>query len=150
MSQKIKVNLEAKKNRLRRRLIGALNESLGALALLAMAVAASAVLIYLYNALLSAPGLELKEISVRGVKELTEKDILELAKIQPRCNLLAVNTDAVARRITANPWVRKIYVGRELPGRRRFRSPWSSREPQSVPDVKQAVPWRQGVPQAVP
>ena len=117
MSQKIKVNLEAKKNRLRRRLIGALNESLGALALLAMAVAASAVLIYLYNALLSAPGLELKEISVRGVKELTEKDILELAKIQPRCNLLAVNTDAVARRITANPWVRKIYVGRELPGR---------------------------------
>jgi len=51
------------------------------------------------------------------VKELTEKDILELAKIQPRCNLLAVNTDAVARRIAVNPWVKRIYVGRELPGR---------------------------------
>ncbi len=35
MSGKIKVNLEAKKNRLRRRLIGALGESLGALGLLA-------------------------------------------------------------------------------------------------------------------
>ncbi|HPC85709.1 MAG TPA: FtsQ-type POTRA domain-containing protein [Smithellaceae bacterium] len=117
MSPKIKVSLEARKNRLRRRLIGALNESLGALALLALAAVASALLVYLYSVLLSAPGLELKEISVRGVKELTEKDILELAKIQPRCNLLAVNTDAVARRIAVNPWVKRIYVGRELPGR---------------------------------
>jgi len=117
VSPKIKVSLEARKNRLRRRLIGALNESLGALALLALAAVASALLVYLYSVLLSAPGLELKEISVRGVKELTEKDILELAKIQPRCNLLAVNTDAVARRIAVNPWVKRIYVGRELPGR---------------------------------
>ncbi|HRS82236.1 MAG TPA: FtsQ-type POTRA domain-containing protein [Smithellaceae bacterium] len=117
MSPKIKVSLEARKNRLRRRLIGALNESLGALALLALAAVASALLVYLYSVLLSAPGLELKEISVLGVKELTEKDILELAKIQPRCNLLAVNTDAVARRIAVNPWVKRIYVGRELPGR---------------------------------
>lgn len=117
MSRKIKVSLEARKNRLRRRLIGALNESLGALGLLAVAVVISALFIYLYGALLSVPALEVREISVRGVKELTEKDILQLANIQPRCNLLAVNTDAVARRIAANPWVKNIYVGRELPGR---------------------------------
>jgi cell division protein FtsQ len=114
---KIKVNLEAKKNRLRRRLIGALGESLGALGLLIAVAALSVLFIYAYSALLSASYLEVKEVSVRGVKELTEKDILAMAKILPRANILSVSTDAVARRISANPWVKNVYVGRELPNR---------------------------------
>jgi cell division protein FtsQ len=117
VSGKIKVNLEAKKNRLRRRLIGALGESIGALALLAAATFFSVLFIYAYNYLLSASYFEIKEISVRGVKELTEKDILAMAKVQPRSNILAVSTDVVAGRIAANPWVKHIYVGRELPDR---------------------------------
>lgn len=117
MSGKIKVSLEAKKNRLRRRLIGALGESIGALALLATATFFSILFIYAYNYLLSASYFEIKEISVRGVKELTEKDILAMAKIQPRSNILAVSTDVVAGRIAVNPWVKHIYVGRELPDR---------------------------------
>lgn len=117
MSGKIKVSLEAKKNRLRRRLIGALGESIGALILLAAATFFSVLFIYAYNYLLSASYFEIKEISVRGVKELTEKDILAMAKIQQRSNILAVSTDVVAGRIAANPWVKHIYVGRELPDR---------------------------------
>ncbi len=117
MSGKIKVSLEAKKNRLRRRLIGALGESIGALTLLAAATFFSVLFIYAYNYLLSTSYFEIKEISVRGVKELTEKDILAMAKIQPRSNILAVSTDVVAGRIAANPWVKHIYVGRELPDR---------------------------------
>lgn len=117
MSGKIKVSLEAKKNRLRRRLIGALGESIGALVLLAAATFFSVLFIYAYNYLLSASYFEIKEISVRGVKELTEKDILAMAKIQPRSNILAVSTDVVAGRIAVNPWVKHIYVGRELPDR---------------------------------
>lgn len=117
MREKIRVSLEAKKNRLRRRLIGALGESIGALALLAAATFFSVLFIYTYNYLLSASYFEIKEISVRGVKELTEKDILAMAKIQPRSNILAVSTDVVAGRIAANPWVKHVYVGRELPDR---------------------------------
>ena len=117
MREKIRVSLEAKKNRLRRRLIGALGESIGALALLTAATFFSVLFIYTYNYLLSASYFEIKEISVRGVKELTEKDILAMAKIQPRSNILAVSTDVVAGRIAANPWVKQIYVGRELPDR---------------------------------
>ncbi len=117
MSGKIRVSLEAKKNRLRRRLIGALGESIGALALLAAATFFSVLFIYAYNYLLSASYFEIKEIAVRGIKELTEKDILAMAKIQPRSNILAVSTDVVAGRIAANPWVKHIYVGRELPDR---------------------------------
>ena len=117
MSGKIKVNLEAKKNRLHRRLIGGLGESLGALGLLTVATVLSVLFIYAYSALLSASYFQIREISVRGLKELTEKDILTMAKIQPRSNILSVNTNAVTRRISANPWVKNIYVGRELPNR---------------------------------
>lgn len=117
MSGKMKVNLEARKNRLRRRLIGSLGESLTAVGLLFAATTICLLFIYAYSSLYCARYFEIRDISVRGVKELTEKDILALAGIRPHLNILAVNTDAVAVRIAANPWVKNIYVGRELPDR---------------------------------
>lgn len=117
MSGKVKVSLEARKNRLRRRLIGALDESFSALVILASAVVLGIGFVYTYCALMSASYFQIREISVRGVKELTEKDVLAMAGIPARANLLAVNTEALACRISTNPWVRHIYVGRELPDR---------------------------------
>ncbi|MEE9911857.1 MAG: FtsQ-type POTRA domain-containing protein [Deltaproteobacteria bacterium] len=117
MSGKVKVNLEARRNRWRRRVIGSLGESFTAVGLLAAASFISVLFIYACSCLLSARYFEIRDVSVRGVKELTEKDILALANIKPRSNILAVSTDAVAGRIASNPWVKKIYVGRELPDR---------------------------------
>jgi len=113
----MKLNLEAKKNRLRRRLAGSLGEALWATGLLITAAFVCALFILGYSSVLSAPYFEIREISVRGVKELTEKDILALAKVQLRSNILALNTEAVAERIAANAWVKNIYVGREMPDR---------------------------------
>ena len=115
MNGRRKVSLEAKKNRLRRRIIGALGESLGAISLLAAATVLGALFVYVYSTILSSPYFSIREISVRGVKELTEKDILAAAKIRMRSNILSVNTDAVAKRISVNPWIKSVYVGRELP-----------------------------------
>lgn len=117
MSGKAKVSLEARRNRLRRRLIGSLSESFTALGLLFAAATICLVFIYAYSSLFCARYFEIRDIAVRGVKELNEKDILALADIRPRSNILAVNTDAVAARIAANPWVKNIYVGREFPDR---------------------------------
>lgn len=117
MNGKIKVSLEARKNRLRRRMFGALGESLGALGLLAAATVLGVLFVYAYSTILSSPYFSIKEISVRGVKELTEKDILSMAKIRMRSNILSVNTDVVAKRISSNPWIKSVYVGRELPDR---------------------------------
>jgi len=114
---KRKVNLEARKNRLRRRMIGNLGESFSALIVLIAATLLSACFIFAFSALLSAEDLMIREISVRGVKELTQQEILVLANIAPRTNIFSVNTEDVAKRIAVNPWVRKIYVGRELPNR---------------------------------
>jgi cell division protein FtsQ len=113
----MKRSLEAKKNRLRRRLAGSLGELLWAAALLSASVFVFVLFVLGYSALLSAPYFEIREVSIRGLKELTEKDILALAQIKPRSNILAVNTETVARRVAANAWVKKIYVGRELPNR---------------------------------
>ncbi len=113
----MKANLEARKNRLRRRLIGSMGESLSALGLLMAATLLCAMFVLAYSALLSASYFEIREVSVRGLKELTEKDILALAGVRPRSNILSVNTSAVSERIAANAWVKAISVGREFPDR---------------------------------
>ncbi len=113
----MKGNLEARKNRLRRRVIGSFGESLGAVSLLFAATFLSVLFIYAVSALLSASYFEIRDISVRGLKELTEKDVLAMANVRPRSNILSINTDAVAEKIAANAWVKNVYVGREFPDR---------------------------------
>ncbi|MGD0022616.1 MAG: FtsQ-type POTRA domain-containing protein [Smithellaceae bacterium] len=117
MPKRLKTSYGAKRYRLRRRLTGVLGDFFRSTCLVFSIVALSFSFIYIYNCLLSAPYFEIKETSVRGLKELTEKDILALAQIKPAQNILAVNTGAVTRRVITNPWVKNIYVGRELPGR---------------------------------
>lgn len=114
---KLKTSMTARKNRLRRRIAGSLAEITGALSVLLVISMFSGLFVYAYSYILSCSFFEIKETSVRGLKELTEKDILSLAAIRPKENLLAVNTDLVARLVSANPWVKNVKVGRELPNR---------------------------------
>ena len=109
--------LKAKKNRMRRRFISISRDFFAAMGLLLTVAALSSLFIYSYNFLISRSYFEIKEISVRGLKELTEKDVLASAEIKPAQNLLAINTDAVIRRVAANQWVKNVYIGRELPNK---------------------------------
>jgi len=113
----LKKSYKAKRFRLRRRFTGVFGDFFRAICLLFSITALSCSFIYVYSYLLSSPYFEIKETSVRGLKELTEKDILTLAQIKPAQNLLAVNTGAITSKVSENPWVRNIYVGRELPNR---------------------------------
>ncbi|MEN6622443.1 MAG: FtsQ-type POTRA domain-containing protein [Smithella sp.] len=117
MARRFRTKLSAKKHRLRRRLANGLGEFAAASVLLLSITVLCLLFIYSFCYVLSMPYFEVKEISVRGLKELTEKDILTQAAIQQRQNLLAVNIETVKKRISANPWVKNIYVGRELPNR---------------------------------
>jgi cell division protein FtsQ len=109
--------LKAKKNRIRRRFNNISGDFFSAMGLLLAIAALSSLFIYSYSVLISRPYFEIKEISVRGLKELTEKDVLASAEIKPAQNLLAINTDAVIRRVAANQWVKNVYIGRELPNK---------------------------------
>ncbi|MGP8153030.1 MAG: cell division protein FtsQ/DivIB [Smithella sp.] len=109
--------LKTKKNRICRRFSDISGDFFAAVGLLFVTVVLSSLFVYAYNFLISRPYFQIKEISVRGLRELTEKDVLASAGIRPAQNLLAINTDAVIRRVSANQWVENVYVGRELPNK---------------------------------
>lgn len=117
MRRRKKISIEARKNRLYRRLAGALGDSAGAVLLLVAVASLSCAFIFACSFVLSSPYFMIREISVRGVKELTEKEILALARVRPEVNILGVNTELIATRVAADPWVGKVYIGRELPDR---------------------------------
>lgn len=117
MKNPVKSRLEAKKNRLKRRSKHILYELLRTALLLIAISIVGAGMIYGYNFAITSPYFEIKEIAVRGCKELTEKEILSYAAINPAQNLLAVNLGTIARRIEANPWVKEVSIGREFPDR---------------------------------
>jgi cell division protein FtsQ len=85
--------------------------------LLSVILTITAVMIHGYNFTISSPYFRIKETIVRGCKELTEKEILSLAGIKPFQSLLTINVNTIARRIEANPWVKDVSIGRELPNR---------------------------------
>ncbi len=117
MKKGLRQQLEAKKHRARRHAGGVIRE-LGRVMLLMGAIAAVTVALLIgYDWITHSPSLALRETIVRGCKELTEKEILALAAIRPAANILAVNPDAIARRIRSNPWIKEAFIGREFPDR---------------------------------
>lgn len=117
MPRKFRTSMTTKKNRLRRRLTDGIREFVFAMGILVSVAVLCFLFVYAYSYLLSTHYFEIKEISIRGLKELTEQDILTQASLTPRQNLLSVNIEALEKRISSNPWVKNIYVGRELPDR---------------------------------
>ena len=103
--------------RLKRRSGQILGDTLKASFLLAGILLVTALLILGYTYTMGTTYFGIRETQVRGCKELTEKDVLVLAALKPTQNLLAVNADAIRDRVRSNPWVKDVYVGRELPER---------------------------------
>lgn len=104
-------------HRLKRRAGQIFSELLKASLLLAIILVITALLIGGYSHIMSTPYFSIRETNVRGVKELTEKDVLTLAGLKPAQNLLAVNADVIRDRVGKNPWIKDVFVGRELPKR---------------------------------
>jgi cell division protein FtsQ len=109
--------IETLHHRLKRRAGQILVDILKASLLLAIILVVTALLIGGYSHTVSTPYFGIRETQVRGVKELTEKDVLALAALKPAQNLLAVNADVIRDRVRKNPWVKDVFIGRELPKR---------------------------------
>lgn len=109
--------IETLHHRLKRRAGQILVDILKASLLLAIILVVTALLIGGYAHTMSTPYFGIRETQVRGVKELTEKDVLALAALKPAQNLLAVNADVIRDRVRKNPWVKDVFIGRELPKR---------------------------------
>jgi len=108
---------EANKNRLKRRAGEAVRDAGRAILLTAAVAGAAFALLAAFDAAVRSPVFSVREIVVRGCKELTEKDIVSLAAVGPAPNILSLNLEAMIRRIRVNPWIRDVSIGREFPGR---------------------------------
>lgn len=109
--------ISAGHHRLKRRAGQILSDILKASLLLTGILLITGMLIGGYSHTMSTPFFGVSETLVRGCKELTEKDVLVLAALKPSQNLLAVNADAIRDRVRKHPWIKDVYVGRELPKR---------------------------------
>jgi len=117
MSLLQKVNLEVQKYRLKRHSRQISFDLLKASALLGAVGSLAAAMIWAYAFILSSPYFRIRETVVRGCKELTEKDVLAVAALPSGANLLAFNLEKTAHAIRRNPWIKEVFVGRELPDR---------------------------------
>lgn len=86
-------------------------------ALLTVILFMATVLIYCFNYAISAPYFLIKAASVKGCRELTEKDVLALAALKSSQTIFSVNMEAMARRIASQPWVKNVAIVREFPNR---------------------------------
>jgi cell division protein FtsQ len=117
MKKPFRLQLEAKKHRLKRHTGEILREIGRAFLLTGGIVAVTVLLLFVYDWMIRSSYLSIRETVVRGCKELTEKEILTLAAVSPDANILTLNPDAIARRIRTNPWISEVFIGREFPDR---------------------------------
>lgn len=62
-----------------------------------------------------SPRLALREIRITGTRHLAQATILSRAAVALGTNLLHVDSDAIAARLTSEPWLKQVRVRRELP-----------------------------------
>ena len=117
MKKPLRLNLEVKRNSLKRHAGDILKEIGASLLLICSIIVATSALLIGWDRVICSSVFSIKETAVRGCSELTQKDILFLAGISPHANLLTVNKETVIRRIKNNPWVKDVFVGREFPDR---------------------------------
>ncbi|HVZ71784.1 MAG TPA: FtsQ-type POTRA domain-containing protein [Polyangia bacterium] len=63
----------------------------------------------------ASPRFDLREIRADATLHISHDDVVELSGLSPGDHLLAIDTDAVAARVAAHPWVASVRVRRQLP-----------------------------------
>lgn len=104
-----------RKNRLKQPSERYWSEYIKAMGLVSAIAVVTFTLIYGYLFSISSPYFRIQDTKVRGCRELTEKDVLTLAALEPRQTIFSANIKAIARRVSLNPWVKTVAVAREFP-----------------------------------
>jgi cell division protein FtsQ len=84
------------------------------LAVLAL-VATSAAFIFAYDYFTQTQHFQARRIVVTGMQRLSRQQVLEIAGIELRTNILSVNLTTTRKRLLADPWVAEATVSREIP-----------------------------------
>jgi len=86
-----------------------------------LSLATLASLVYLgfigYRYIQVSGNLNLGEVKVVGCVNVMESELLDLARVDFRSNLLKLDLQELSRRLTQHPWVEKARVRRDFSGR---------------------------------
>ena len=117
MSKTSQSVLRIKKNRLQRFFFLSFREMMCCVLILSATLMLTFGFIYGYSYILSDPAFRVRDVAVRGCREVTEQEVIAGASLSPGQNLFSISLKKVAHRIEKNPWIKEVRVGRELPDR---------------------------------
>jgi len=82
---------------------------------IAALMAASCLFVFVHDVLTQCDYFKAKSLKIDGIQRLTEKEIVEQARLSKGINVLAVNLSMVRKRLMAHPWIAEAEVRREIP-----------------------------------
>ncbi len=80
-------------------------------------VGVSVVLLIGYLVALSTPIFKLEDVSFKGIKRVSQAQLLQKGGLDNGVNLLALNLSEVKKNMEATPWVKNVFLHRELPNK---------------------------------
>lgn len=89
---------------------------IGSLIMMIM-VGVSIVLLIGYLVALSTPIFKLEDVSFKGIKRVSQAQLLQKGGLDNGVNLLALNLSEVKKNMEATPWVKNVFLHRELPNK---------------------------------
>lgn len=110
-NNRFKKNTPARRALFRARVAFAAKGLLGALAL----AAASGAFIFAYDYFTQTQYFQARQIVVTGMQRFSRQQVMEIAGIGPKANILSVNLATTRKRLLADPWIAEATVSREIP-----------------------------------
>jgi len=80
-------------------------------------VGVSIVLLIGYLVALSTPIFNLEDVGFKGIKRVSQAELLQKGGLENGVNLLALNLSEVKNNMESTPWVKNVYLRRELPNK---------------------------------
>lgn len=80
-------------------------------------VGISIVMLIGYLVALSTPIFKLEDVSFKGIKRVSQAEILQKGGLENGVNLLALNMSEAKKKMESLPWVKGVYLHRELPNK---------------------------------
>ena len=96
MARSIKALVEIQKNRLKRRSGKIATEIAKSFILIMTTALVAAVMVFLYNVLITAPYFKVDRVTVRGCQRLTDQDVRDLAAVGHDQNILLLKPREIA------------------------------------------------------
>lgn len=108
---RFKQNRQAARARLRARITAAGR----VLCLASVLIATSGAFILIHDYLTQSEHFRVRQIDVSGNRRLTRQQVLDIARIGPQTNILAVNLATTRKRLLADAWIAEATVSRQIP-----------------------------------